>query len=268
MPFVTSHGTPIYYERHGSGPAVLFLHGAGSNAATWWQQLPQFGRQHTCLTLDLRHFGRSSSGPLQDFSLPQFADDVLAVLDQEGIGRVAVVGQSLGGMVGLQLVLRDPQRIAAFAACDTTLAVDHPGVLEIIRNRQMTHKAVSIEERSLGRWFLERHPDKAALYAQINHFNPSFHTISGPDWGRALMAMMEGGRAIPMAALPTLQVPTLLLVGREDPIVPVPFLQEVQALVAGSELAVVDDAGHSTYFEQPAEFNRLVLDFLARRAAW
>lgn len=268
MPFVTSHGTPIYYERQGSGPAVLFLHGAGSNAATWWQQLPVFSRQYTCVTLDLRHFGRSSASPLQDFSLPQFADDVLAVLDQEGIARVAVVGQSLGGMVGLQLALHHPRRIAAFAACDTTLAVEHPGVLEIIRNRQMTHKAVSIEERSLGRWFLDRHPDKAALYAQINHFNPSFHSIPGPEWSRALMAMMEGGRSVPMAALREVQVPTLLLVGREDPIVPLPFLQEVQALVPGSELAVVDDAGHSTYFERPDEFNRLVLDFLAWHAAW
>jgi len=59
MPFVDSGGRRIYYERQGEGPAVLFLHGAGSNAATWWQQLPAFGARHTCITMDIRCFGRS-----------------------------------------------------------------------------------------------------------------------------------------------------------------------------------------------------------------
>jgi 3-oxoadipate enol-lactonase len=59
MPFVRSQGREIYYERHGAGPALLLLHGAGSNAATWWQQLPAFSAHHTCLTMDNRCFGRT-----------------------------------------------------------------------------------------------------------------------------------------------------------------------------------------------------------------
>ena len=112
MPFATSHGRAIYSERHGDGPAVVFLHGAGSNAATWWQQLPAFTAAHTCVTLDIRCFGRSVA-PLQEFALPLFVDDVLAILDREHIARAALVGQSLGGMIGLQLALRHPARVAA-----------------------------------------------------------------------------------------------------------------------------------------------------------
>ena len=63
MPFVRSHHRDIYYERHGAGPAILFLHGAGSNAATWWQQLPAFTPEYTCLTMDIRCFGRSAAPP-------------------------------------------------------------------------------------------------------------------------------------------------------------------------------------------------------------
>ena len=95
MPFVESRGRRIYYERQGKGPAVLFLHGAGSNAATWWQQLPAFGAGHACITLDIRCFGRSVA-PVQEFTLENFVADVLAVLEREEVQRVAVVGQSLG----------------------------------------------------------------------------------------------------------------------------------------------------------------------------
>ena len=61
MPFIDSGGRAIWAQRQGQGPAVLFLHGAGSNAATWWQQLPAFSARHTCVTLDQRCFGRSAA---------------------------------------------------------------------------------------------------------------------------------------------------------------------------------------------------------------
>ncbi|MBC5784611.1 alpha/beta fold hydrolase [Ramlibacter sp. USB13] len=264
MPFVESRGRRIYHERHGDGPAVLFLHGAGSNAATWWQQLPAFTPRHTCLTMDIRCFGRSVA-PVEEFSLENFVADVLAVLDAERIERVTLVGQSLGGMIGLKLALDHPSRVAAFAACDTSLAIDHPVLLDILQKRQLTQRAVAIEQRSLGRWFLEHHPDKAVLYAQINHFNPSAHSIPGPAWGQALAGLLAPGRCIPIDALRGLACPTLFLVGSEDPIVPVAVMREVSELVRGSEVVVVDAAGHSTYFEKPQEFNRHVLDFIARR---
>lgn len=267
MPFVPSRGRAIYYERQGEGPAVLFCHGAGSNAATWWQQLPAFTARHTCVTMDIRCFGRSAA-PLEEFSLPLFVEDVLAILDREELQRVTIVGQSLGGMIGLQVALRHPSRVAAFVACDSSLAIDHPGLLQILQTRQLTHRAASIEQRSLGRWFLEHHPDKAALYAQINHFNPSAHSIPPAEWGAAIGSLLQPGNCTPLAALRDVSAPTLLLVGREDPIVPVSAMEEVAQLIPGSEVVVVDDAGHSTYFEQPAAFNRHVLDFIARRASY
>lgn len=263
MPFINSQGRNIYYERQGSGPAVFFCHGAGSNAATWWQQLPAFSERHTCLTMDIRCFGRSVA-PLSEFSLANFAGDVLAIADAEGIDRFAFVGQSLGGMIGLKLALSHPQRVTAFAACDTSLAIDHAELLDIIAKRQITQRAVSIEQRSLGKWFLANHPEKAALYAQINHFNPSAHSLPNADWGAALASILQPGQLIPMSALRELACPTLLLVGSEDPIVPVRVMREVSELVRGSRLVVIDDAGHSAYFEKPEEFNREVLGFLAQ----
>jgi 3-oxoadipate enol-lactonase len=124
--------------------------------------------------------------------------------------------------------------------------------------------AISIEQRSLGTWFLDHHPDLAALYAQINHFNPSAHRTSPKEWREALLRLNEPVALTAMPALRGLACPTLFIVGRDDPIVPVSAMQDVARFVARSEVVVIDNAAHSAYFEQPAAFNGFVLAFLER----
>lgn len=265
MAFVDSGGRAIWAEAHGDGPlAVLLLHGAGSNAATWWQQLPAFAARHRCITMDLRCFGRSVA-PMQEFDHAWFVQDALAVLDHFGVARAVVVGQSLGGMVGLRLALQHPQRVAAFVACDSPLGVDHPAILDALARRARTASALTLEQRALGAWFLQRDPERAALYVQINAFNPGTHSVSAADWRAAMDRLSAPAALLPMTALRDLRRPVLWLVGREDPLVPLAAMHDAAALTPGSELAVMDDCGHSSYFEQPAVFNHRVLDFIARR---
>lgn len=266
MPFFDSRGRRLYYERQGTGPAVLFCHGAGSNAATWWQQLPPFAARHTCITMDIRCFGRSVA-PLEELSLDNLVEDVVTLLDREEVQRVSLVGQSLGGFIGLRLALAHTSRVAAFVACDSSLALDHRELLDRIEVRRAALRDASVEQRSLGRWFLENNPEMAELYAQINHFNPGTHSFHA-QWGLAMASLLQPNSLMPMAGLRQLSSPTLLLVGSEDPIVPLAVMEEVQALVRGSEVIVVHDAGHSAYFEKPKEFNDAVLDFIARRAIY
>jgi 3-oxoadipate enol-lactonase len=266
MPFVTSHGRDIYFESRGSGPAVLFLHGAGSNAATWWQQLPLFAKHYRCITMDIRCFGRSAA-PTSEMSMTLFVDDVLTVLGELDIGRAVLIGQSLGGMIGLRMALQHPDRLAAFVACDSTLAIDHPVLIDRLERRNALQAGASIEQRSLGAWFLREQPELAALYAQINHFNPSVHRIPAGEWRSALASLIQPGQLTPMAALSKLRCPTMFIVGAEDPLVPVSVMKEMSALVRSSEVVVIEDAAHSAYFEQPAEFNRHVLQFLRRHVA-
>lgn len=265
MAFIDVGGRAIWAERQGDGPAVLFLHGAGSNAATWWQQLPSFAARHTCITMDLRCFGRSVA-PMSEFRHELFVADVLAVLDHFGVTRAVVVGQSLGGMVGLRLALQHADRVAAFVACDSPLGVDHPAIAQALERRAHTAAALTLEQRALGAWFLQRDPERAALYAQINAFNPGTHSVPPAEWRAAMNRLMDPAALLPMSALCDLRVPVLWLVGREDPLVPVAAMQDCVAQTPGSELVLVDDCGHSTYFEKPGVFNHGVLDFIARRA--
>lgn len=264
MPFIQSQGRELYCESQGSGTAVLFLHGAGSNAATWWQQLPLFAQHHQCLTVDIRCFGRSVA-PTSEFTMDLFVADALAVLDAHGIHRCVIVGQSLGGMIGLRLALQHADRVAGFIACDSTLAIDHPVLLDRLERRGVAQAGASIEQRSLGAWFIREQPALTALYAQINHFNPSAHSVPATEWRAALGALMQPGQLVPLDALSTVRCPTLFVVGAEDPLIPVDVMHEVSALVPSSEVAVIADAGHSAYFEQAAQVNRLVMDFIDRR---
>jgi 3-oxoadipate enol-lactonase len=267
MPFTRSRGRDLYHECQGDGPAVLFLHGAGSNAATWWQQLPVFAKGHRCVTMDIRCFGRSTA-PTSEFTMPLFVGDVLAVLDEYGIERCAIVGQSLGGMIGLRVALQHPERVGAFVACDTTLAIDHPVLLERLERRNVAQAGASVEQRSLGAWFMREQPALATLYAQINHFNPSAHRISPVEWRAGLTSLMQPGQLVPLAALSTLRCPTLFVVGAEDPLVPAEVMHELAELVPASEVVVIEQAGHSAYFEQAAQFNRHVVEFIGRRASY
>lgn len=90
--------------------------------------------------------------------------------------------------------------------------------------------------------------------------------LPAADGRAAIDRLMAPSSLLPTDAVAGLQCPVLWLVGREDPLVPLQAMQDAQALTPGSELAVVDECGHSTDFEKPEVFNHLVLEFLARRA--
>jgi 3-oxoadipate enol-lactonase len=202
---------------------------------------------------------------MEEFRHEHFVADALAVLDHFAVERCVVVGQSLGGMVGLRLALQAPQRVAAFAACDSPLGVNQPDILAALEARARRSSSQSLEQRALGTWFLQHSPERAALYAQINHFNPGTHSVSPAEWRQAMGGLMEPHSLLPMLALSSLRSPVLWLVGSEDPLVPLVAMQQAQGLTPGSELAVVAHCGHSAYFERPDVFNHLVLDFIARR---
>lgn len=267
MSFVQVDDMRIYYERHGNGPAVVFCHGAGSNAATWWQQIPSFAREFTCIAIDHRCFGRSVAD-LSLFKPDLFVQDLLAVLDAERIDKAALVCQSLGGMAGVRLALSHPARVWAFVSCDSPLAIDHPVMVENVARFLASAQATEIEDRALSQTFVKTRPELAFLYQQINRFNPFVYAPgNGLGWGARLQALSAPAYLLPTNRLRELQAPTLFVVGNEDPVVTPEVVRDVAAYVPRAEIVEIGGAGHSPYFEQAPSFNQAVLDFLRRHAA-
>jgi 3-oxoadipate enol-lactonase len=264
MSFARSHGVDIYYERHGAGPAVVFCHGAGSNAATWWQQIPAFAARFTCLTFDCRGFGRSVIADEGMFDPTRFVDDAMAILDAENIASAAFIGQSMGGVIGLRAALNHPQRVWAFVSTDSPLAVAHDALLGDVNRFLDNLDAAKIEERALGRTFRETHPAQAFVYSQINHFNPA---VSSPQFTRQqrtdrMRRLFADDVMLPLSSLSRLRCPVLYVVGSEDPVVTSAATRDFARETPQARYLEIENAGHSAYFECPETFNRAVLAFL------
>lgn len=256
MPFVQSVNANIYYEAHGSGPAIVFAHGAGGNAASWWQQVPHFVRDHRVITFDHRTFGRSTCAP-EAFRPEHFASDVLAILDAEGIGQAALVCQSMGGWAGSRLAVEHPDRVRALVMSHTPGCFSNPQIAQL-RDSAPPREAPSesFAHWAVGAEFPRRKPAESYLYTQIAGLNVSFD--------RALLTRLrESAALIDTASLGDYRVPTLFITAEKDRIFSPELIRTTANAVPGAEFLNLGDAGHSSYFETPEAFNQVVEDFLA-----
>ena len=112
MPKVVVNGVRLNYEESGTGPSLLMLMGFGDSIAAWSAQVPAFAAHHRTIALDHRGTGESES-PADGYSIPQFSDDAIGLLDHLGIERAHLLGYSMGGRVAQDIAARYPARIGA-----------------------------------------------------------------------------------------------------------------------------------------------------------
>jgi 3-oxoadipate enol-lactonase len=255
MPFMTTNGWRLYYEDSGGpAPVVLFLHGAGGNHLSWWQQVPAFAEEYRCLTVDQRGFGQSPDAPSGP-GPAGLASDALALLDHLGIARAAVVAQSMGGWAAVGAAVQAPRRFWAIVLANTVGNLTNP---EIAAVRQQLAAAspprpAVLWHAALGPTFRKTEPVRSFLYAQIAGINPPRPADFSDQLGRL---------TTPVERYAATRVPTLFLTSGEDGLIWPELSRTVHQHVPGSRFERVDAAGHSTYFERPDVFNREVGAFL------
>ena len=255
MPFMNRDDAAIYYEdTGGTGPVILFLHGAGGNHLSWWQQVPVLAEEYRCVTADQRGFGqtRVTAGTPSPSAL---AGDALALLDHLGIARAAIVAQSMGGWAAVGAAVEAPERFWASALANT---VGNLTNAEIAPLRQRLAAASPprppiLWHAALGETFRKEQPVRAFLYAQIAGLN----TPLSAEFREQMSQLTT-----PVDRYAAARVPTLFLTSDEDVLIWPELSEEVHRHVPGSKLVRVDRAGHSTYFERPDVFNREVGAFL------
>jgi 3-oxoadipate enol-lactonase len=256
MPFLETNGIELYYEVHGSGPALLFAHGQGGNHLVWWQQVPFFARQFTCITFDARAFGRSHD--VDGKGRMSFGADVIALLEHLGVEDVRVVAHSMGGRVGIAVALRSNIPCRALVLSGTNGgAVD-----DAIRARQESaarERGPALGPHSVAPEFKTAEPAKWFLYQAIGRLNP--------PRPRDFLALPPGFRGSTSDRLAACGTPILYLVGEKDRITPPDMIEMCHRIVPGSSYEVIEGAGHSTYFERPDEFNETVLRFFRQAGA-
>ncbi len=251
-------GGQLVYDVFGDGPeTIVFVHGAGGNHLSWWQQISVYQERVRCVTYEVRGWGQSRDDSAEGSSA--FTRDLAELLDALDISEAVLVGQSMGGMTVLPFAVRYPQRVCGLLMADTFLGIDSPELLEEMRKAiddAQVNQAGGGLTRMVGAAYLEAHPEGVFLYNQIRALNPP---------PAAPLSFRQENGAVSVDQLAALTMPVIFLAGAEDAIIPAPLVKRASEMVEHAQYFEIPEAGHSVYWEQPDAFNR-VLDALLAEA--
>jgi len=254
MPYAKSaDGARIYYETHGQGPAVLLVHGSGGNHAAWWQQVSALSPRYTVVTLDLRGFGRSDSS-FDEYDSRVFPEDILAVLEDSGVGRAVLVGQSIGAAAALKVAMRAPSLAAGVVLAHSLGGLDHPELAAMVKADRAEAEKIPVLDRLLTPAFRQAHPDRTFLFRQMGTFN----TAKMAD----LRNLNTDGPTVEEVAASG--VPVCFLAGEKDAVLSPATVRAAAGIVPGSTVDLVEGAPHSMYWEAPELFNAAIERFLRK----
>jgi pimeloyl-ACP methyl ester carboxylesterase len=255
----------IYYEVRGTGLPIVLGHSFLCSGEMWGPQLETLSEHYQVLNLDLRGHGKSAhvTGP---FGMYDLVEDVLAVLDREGIGRAIWAGLSIGGMVALRAALVAKDRVSGLILLDT-----HAG-RETASNK-LRHLLMGPAIKALGpRLFL---PEIIRIFFSsdtrntkrplIDEWRERFASVHVPSMLRTMHALRT--RDSVLDRLGEIGVPALVIVGEHDALLPAAYSKDIATGLADAFLVVVEKAGHLSTLEQPESVNAAIVSFLRKRFA-
>jgi pimeloyl-ACP methyl ester carboxylesterase len=277
--------TPVSYLPLGPGlnvavtdvgrgePALVMIHGLGSYSPVWSRNLDELARAHRVVAIDLPGYGKSSKANF-DYSMAFYARVVERVIVTLGLGRVVLVGHSMGGQIALTHALQYPARAEA-------LVLVAPAGLERFGRGEGAWLASAVDKELVALTPPE------TIYANVaNNFyampdearfmaTDRLRVVGGPDFDAYAYAVSRSVYAMihepVIDRLRELRVPALIVFGANDALIPNPILhggstralaEEAVKLMPMGRLEIIPRAGHMVQFERPFEFDRAVLDFL------
>jgi 3-oxoadipate enol-lactonase len=250
----------LAYRDEGAGRPVVFLHAFALSQRMWDEQVAALAPHFRAVTLDWRGFGGSSFGE-RAVTMETFADDLAGLLDALEIERATVCGLSMGGYAAFAFYRRHASRVAALVLADTKAGADTD---EARRTRHEMAAAVrregvaSLPDQVLGKWLAPE-----TLEARPHVVERLRAMITGNEAeavARAQEAMAARADSTPVLA--SVSCPALVIVGEQDSLTPPAEAEKIAAGIRGARLVTVPAAGHLSNLENPAPFNRALLEFL------
>jgi 3-oxoadipate enol-lactonase len=255
-------GTELAYAASGRGPAVLFLHAFPLGLFMWEAQALALEATHTIVRFDDRGFGDTPVGEGL-LTMERIADDAAALLDHLGISQAVVAGCSMGGYATLAFARRHADRLKGLVLQDTKAGADTD---EARRNRALLSDKVRKEGApAVAEAFMPKLLGKTTQSEQpalVERVRDAILRTSPQGMIDALAGL--AARADSTDSLRQIRVPTLVVCGDEDTILPVADSEALHRGIAGSELVVIPKAGHLSNLEKPAAFNEALTAFLAK----
>ncbi|HMM77038.1 MAG TPA: alpha/beta fold hydrolase [Gammaproteobacteria bacterium] len=259
-------GTPrLAYEAIGTGPTVVFMHGIGGNRTNWREQLDALAPEFRAVAWDARGYGDSDDYEAA-LAFPDFAADLLRLLDHLGVAQAHLVGLSMGGRIAMDFYEAHPRRVASLVLCDTFPGYD-ASITEEQREKFIASRRKPLvedgkEPRDIAPLVAPTLLGKNAAPAALQRLIDSMAMLHKESYIKAIEAMT---RYEPVARLGEFRVPTLVVCGEEDRLTPPAIARDMVARIPDARLAILERAGHLSNIEQPLAFNAVLLDFLRRQ---
>ena len=265
-------GTTLNYVDVGSGAEepVVLVHGLGGQWQNWLENIPRLALDRRVVALDLPGFGLSPEPPDDEISIPGYGRCVNALCDKLGFGRVNLVGNSMGGYVAAEVAIQFPERVgrlvlvsaAGISSAETLQApiltfgrvASALATNTMPRHRKLAARPVT---RHLALALVARHP---RLLKPDLAYEGFYKGAGKGGFDNALRASLDYDFR---DRLPEVKVPTLIVWGEKDSIIPVRDADEFERLIEDSRKIVMRDTGHIPMAERPVTFNDVLVDFLA-----
>lgn len=257
MPYFDNDGCQLHYEDYGHGTPVLLIHGLGSSTLDWEFQIPVLSAHYRVLALDVRGHGRSDK-PRERYRMVDFADDVAALIEHLQLPPVHLVGISMGGMIGFQLGVDQPNLLRSLTIVNSAPEVKAHNLRERleIAKRWLLARLLPLETlaKALGKLLFPR-PEQAELRRKVEQRWPR-------NDKRAYLASLDAiiGWGV-RERLQRITCPTLVISADRD-YTPIEHKQAYVTELPDARLQVIDNSRHATPLDQPQRFNTVLLDFL------
>ena len=273
------HGQPVAYYATGSGPVVLLIHGITSNADTWRRVIPLLAESHTVVAPDLLGHGGSAK-PRGDYSLGAYASGLRDLLAALGHERATVVGHSMGGGIAMQLAYQFPERVERMALVSSGGLGREVSPLLRAATLPGAGWVLPLLTRSGPRFALGAGAEALARLGRRTRAD-----VRGTAFGLRSLSDAEARRAFLHTARSILDgsgqrvsatdrlylaegMPTLIIWGDRDPMIPVAHGLAAHAAVPHSQLELFEGAGHYPFEEDPERFASLLAQFVASEPAY
>ena len=261
MATVKVNGCEIYYEIHGQGDPLVLIMGLRRNVEWWYRQIPSLSKHFQVIAFDNRGAGRSDK-PAMEYSMRLFADDTAGLMDALDISNAHILGVSMGGYIAQELALNHPAKVRDLVLGCTGCGGDRAVIMTPERLEKFTaNKGLSPEQilrKDMDIYFSDKYvlenPEQIKEFVEISmrYYQPADAFFRQFD---ACQQHDTGDR------LSQLAVPTLIMTGDDDPLVPPENSHILKDLIAGANLVVFPGGRHCFFIEEADRFNKAAVDF-------
>jgi pimeloyl-ACP methyl ester carboxylesterase len=244
-----------YWDTGGDGTPVVLVHPATGSALIWGHQQPAFAKAgYRVIGYSRRSY--YGSAPLSKESPGVASEDLHNLIEFLGIRKFHAVGSAAGGGVAADYAVSHPDRLLSLVINSNPAGLSAGDIVKTYESlRPEGFERMPADFRELGPSYRAANPAGVKTWLELEH-----KAVTGNPFRQ------KAANVITEATLKRLRLPTLLITGEADLYSPPALIRVVAAQIPNSEVVIMREAGHSSYWEQPEEFNRAVLDFLARHS--